>query len=72
MIRRILPILIFIFSISAFGQDDIDVVDLIKEIQQMKKVESNIKMVWWIPSEYWEVSTKGNAMVTQESILLHE
>ena len=61
--------MLLMVSCGLFGQEkDIDLIEFIKEIQLTKKVGSNMKMVWWIPTEYWEISTKGSPYVTEEGL----
>jgi len=69
MIKKKIIALFFLSTIVVLSQEkDVDLMDLIKEIQQVKKVESNMKMVWWIPTEYWRISTKGSPLVTEEGM----
>ncbi|WP_298503377.1 hypothetical protein [uncultured Maribacter sp.] len=53
---------------QAFSQtEDVDMIVFIKEVQQWKKTGENMKLIWWIPTMYWEVALKGNPNVTEEA-----
>jgi len=65
-------LLFFVFTISfSFSQnkiklkntDEINISDLTKDIQIVKKNKDNFKMVWWIPVEYWKVVMNGSRIV---------
>ncbi len=69
--RRIFVGFIFIILScqSLIGQEkEVDLIDLIREIQQWKKEDNSMKMVWWIPTKYWELSAKGNNLITEDAI----
>lgn len=67
-LKTILSFILFVYQISFAQQHNVDIVDFIKEIQIIKKVDSNMKMVWWIPTEYWNISTKGSPLATKEAL----
>ncbi|WP_046757202.1 hypothetical protein [Kordia jejudonensis] len=48
--------------------DQIDISDLTKDIQIVKKNKDNFKMIWWIPTEYWEVVMNGSRIVNSKDI----
>lgn len=47
--------------------EEVDMIVFIKEIQQWKKTKENMKLIWWIPTMYWDVALKGNRNVTEEA-----
>jgi hypothetical protein len=49
-------------------ENDVSVVDLIKEIQQWDKKGNNMSLTWWIPNEYWRIALKGNDQIPVETI----
>ncbi|MEO9966765.1 MAG: hypothetical protein ABJF11_13290 [Reichenbachiella sp.] len=52
-----------------FSQEQqVDIMDLIRDLQQWKKEDSNMKMVWWIPTKYWEITAKGTPNFTPEAL----
>ncbi|MGH1384700.1 hypothetical protein [Kordia sp.] len=42
----------------------VNISDLIKEVQIIKKDGDNFKMVWWIPNEYWRVAIQGTSVAS--------
>ncbi|AXG70995.1 hypothetical protein KORDIASMS9_03250 [Kordia sp. SMS9] len=48
--------------------DQVDVSQLTKDIQIVKKDKDNFKMVWWIPTEYWKVVMNGSNIVRAEDV----
>lgn len=47
--------------------EEVDMVVFIKETQQMTKTGQNMKLVWWIPTMYWDIALNGNPDVTEEA-----
>jgi hypothetical protein len=45
---------------KAQESDDVNIVDLIKETQQWTKRDAKMSLAWWMPTEYWRISLKGN------------
>lgn len=42
---------------------------LIAETQYVRQIENNMKLLWWIPTEYWEVALENNkSSATEEQI----
>ncbi|QHI34810.1 hypothetical protein IMCC3317_01540 [Kordia antarctica] len=74
-IKQVLLVL-FVFTITfSFAQEDkivpakkVDIADMVKDVQIIRKNEDNFKMVWWIPLEYWEVSI-GDSNLGQSGVL---
>lgn len=62
-------IALLLSSQALFAQENqVDVVAFIAETQQWKKDNLNMKMVWWIPTKYWEVSAQGNTSIPPEAM----
>ncbi|PTX58371.1 hypothetical protein C8N46_11416 [Kordia periserrulae] len=55
-------------KIKIKSTEQINVSNLIKDIQILKKEQDNFKMVWWIPTEYWEVVLNGSNVIPAEDI----
>ena len=53
---------------TAKSIDQINISDLIKEVQIIKKEGDNFKMVWWIPIEYWKVAMQGTDIAPAEFV----
>jgi hypothetical protein len=53
------PIFICFFLISfpslikAQVNDDVNIIDLIRDLQQWNKRDDKMSLLWWIPTEYW-------------------
>lgn len=73
MLKQLCTLAIFIGAIlTATAQqkaEKVEVVDMVKDLILMKKVESNIKQVWWIPSEYWRFALTEDQNIGEEIIL---
>ncbi|MCB4236135.1 hypothetical protein LDL59_16780 [Kaistella anthropi] len=41
---------------------------MIEEIQQVKQNQTDMKLVWWIPTEYWEVALQENGSITPQQL----
>lgn len=73
MSKQLLPI--FIFIVTAFTAtaqqkaEKVEVIDMAKDLILTKKVESNIKQVWWIPSEYWRFALTDSPDIGEEIIV---
>jgi len=63
-------LLLCLFSITfSFAQEDkivpakkVNITEMVKDVQIIRKDKDNFKMVWWIPLEYWQVSMEGSSM----------
>ncbi len=62
----ILFALFFSYSNLLAQEPTVDVTELIRDLQIWKKDNKNMKMVWWIPTKYWEISTRGNSSVSSD------
>ncbi|WP_420573161.1 hypothetical protein [Kordia sp.] len=40
----------------------VELTDMVKDVQIIRKKNDNFKMVWWIPNEYWKVSIQDTSM----------
>jgi hypothetical protein len=60
----------WLLTLAAYGQTEnqIDLTEFTRDTQQWIKKDNNTTLVWWIPTEYWRLATKGNSMVTEEAI----
>ena len=59
-----------IFTITAQQKaEKVETIDMVKDLILTKKVESNIKQVWWIPSEYWRFALADSPDIGEEVIV---
>ncbi len=54
MIKKFTLIFFAIFSISIYGQKKSSMERMVEEIQQIKQTTKTLKLVWWIPTEFWQ------------------
>ena len=58
----------FIFGSYSYSQNT-RADKLIAETQYVRQIENNMKLVWWIPTEYWELALENNkSSATEEQI----
>jgi hypothetical protein len=50
----------------AVAQTDINA--LLNETQRVRREGNRVQLVWWIPDEYWEASTKGEAAANPQQL----
>ena len=62
---KILAIYLFIFAYPVYS---VDMQALLKETQRMNFDNNNIKLIWWMPSEYWSEILKDDKTMTQEQL----
>ena len=62
--KLLISILLFAFVSLAFA----DIQKLVQETQRMDIQNDKLKMLWWIPNEYWEVSLKNNPRMTENGV----
>jgi|SRR5450755_1710878 len=74
MPSRRLPLLVFAFCVlgasllaqepskSVTSAEDYDLSAVVKETQQSANEPGYIAMVWWMPTEYWEIATERNGV----------
>ncbi|GGG07026.1 hypothetical protein GCM10011344_04390 [Dokdonia pacifica] len=48
--------------------EKVELIDMAKDLIITKKQESNIKQVWWIPSEYWRIALTDSPDIGEEII----
>lgn len=62
----------FLFSllvgILVFSQVKTKADKMIEETQLIQQSDENFKLVWWIPTNYWQVAMEQNATVKQEQL----
>ncbi len=61
-------ILFLCIGILSFSQDKTQTDRMIEEIQFIKQNENDMKIVWWIPTEYWEVALQESPSVTHQQL----
>ena len=61
-------ILLLFYGIMSFSQEKTQTDRMIEEIQQIKQNQTEMKLVWWIPTEYWEVALQEDGSVTTEQL----
>src|SRR3546814_1038795 len=63
MKRIVLAAMVFFFSLSARG---CDIQKLDQDTQRLAQSPEKITLVWWIPSEFWDVALRDNPKLTDE------
>lgn len=65
-----LGFLIFYCSSSSFCQEEynVDFDQFIEEIQHTTKDEGDMKLIFWVPLEYWRIVTKDDDKILPEQI----
>jgi hypothetical protein len=53
---------------NAQVSDDVNIMDLMRDTQQWNKRDNKMSLTWWIPTEYWRISLKGNHQVPPETV----
>jgi hypothetical protein len=56
--------LLMLLSLSLFARAA-DVQKLIHDTQQLAQTSDRVTLVWWIPSEFWSETLKGNPNLTE-------
>lgn len=73
MSKHIFAIMVFILSITSLTAqqkaEKVEVIDMVKDLILNKKVDSNIKQVWWLPSEYWRFALADTPNIGEEVIV---
>lgn len=66
MKKTFLTVIIFAFTLSTLAYaENVDLQKFIQETQKMKQDQKSFRLVWWIPTEYWEESFKNETNLTQ-------
>ena len=61
----IVALLIFGWTSLSFAQDrKVDINALVQETQKMSQSADEMKMIWWIPEEFWRVSFEQDPNMT--------
>lgn len=61
MKRIVLAAIVFSFSLCARGAD---ISKIVQDTQRLAQSPEKITLVWWIPSEFWDVALRDNPNVT--------
>lgn len=68
-LKSLLIIFLSFYCLNGNAQNEsATIYDIIQETQIWNKDQNNMKLVWWIPTKYWEAATKGDPSVTPEAI----
>ena len=54
MIKKFTILFFVIFSLSIYSQNKTAMERMTEEIQQIKQTTKTLKLVWWIPTEFWQ------------------
>ena len=57
-----------LFSLNLFSQEKPQSEKMLAEIQLMRQSATNLKLVWWIPTEYWGIAMREQQAVTPDQI----
>lgn len=64
---RIFSVIIIFFSVNLYAQDfKVSVNKLTEETQQLSESPDNLKLVWWIPVEFWKAVFSEDESVPKE------
>lgn len=66
--KNILFLTSVLFSILVCSQKRQESEKIIQEIQQVKQSNTSMKLVWWIPTEYWQIAMQEQDHVTQAQV----
>lgn len=66
--KKIFLFFTIVISSFLFGQSDKIMNQLINEVQQIKENDKSLKLVWWIPSDYWQIALEQQKQITPEQI----
>ncbi|MEC5158420.1 hypothetical protein [Chryseobacterium sp. MP_3.2] len=66
--KKILVLTSVLFTIFVFSQERQESEKIIQEIQQVKQSNSSMKLVWWIPTEYWQIAMQKQDNITQAQV----
>ena len=66
MIKKFTVVFSIILSLSLFSQKKTAMERMIDELQQIKQTSKSLKLVWWIPTEFWQVVMKEQKRGTPE------
>lgn len=66
--QRTLFLFAVIFSLHLFSQEKTSADKMLAETQLMKQSGTNLKLVWWIPTEYWRIAIQEQQAITPAQI----
>jgi hypothetical protein len=70
MIRIVASVMMLFFGAlcsSAFAEDEVvEIGKFAQELQRIENVGGNFRMIWWVPTEYWEESFKQTPMSREQ------
>lgn len=66
--RKFIVLFSLLAALHLFSQEKTPADKMLDEIQVMRQAENNLKIVWWIPSDYWRVSIGESGRATKEQI----
>jgi hypothetical protein len=66
--KKVLVIVLMFFCFQSFAQsaEDVDIIQLIRELQITKKENNHMQLVWWLPNAYWDIALKQTNTVSAE------
>lgn len=66
--KKILLFFGVLLSLNLFSQEKTVAEKMIAETQQMKQSNTSLKLVWWIPTEYWRYATEKVEAITPDQV----
>lgn len=69
--KSILIVILILSGFIATAQkraEKVPLIDMVRDLILTQKVESNIKQVWWLPSEYWRIALSDSPDVSEDII----
>lgn len=66
--KKILFLLTFFAGLQISAQQKSTSEKMLEEIQYTRQSQENLKLVWWIPADYWELAIGENGGATPEQI----
>ena len=66
--KKILFLLTFFAGLQISAQQKSTSEKMLEEIQYTRQSQGNLKLVWWIPADYWELAIGENGGATPEQI----
>lgn len=65
----ILGFCILFIPSQSYGQENIDLQDLVEETQKMSQSPNELTLVWWIPKQFWQASMAQDPKVTEAQVV---
>jgi len=66
MMKKTIAIALVLASACAALAEGLDIQKLAQDTQRYRHDKSQVDMIWWIPSEYWQAAFKANPVITPE------